>query len=173
MLQVSCCPNGVPTGYTLFLPGEEQQEARVLTRAQMEAQIVVSLAGRWASGDLCPAVRALFHVLGLCAGESLGGTCSLSGGSLPAHQVCFLSQHSMREGIDMMLFAAVPIAHCSSQLFNSLPTADFGSPCIISRLPVSESPPAARPCLCVQVCREAGLWGRQGVHLRLRRRAGC
>eukprot|EP00891_Asterochloris_glomerata_P002381 jgi/Astpho2/2381/Aster-05640 len=46
--KVSCCPNGVPTGYTLFLPGEEQQEARVLTRAQMEAQIVVSLAGRCA-----------------------------------------------------------------------------------------------------------------------------
>ena len=64
VLQVSCCPNGVPTGYTLFLPGEEQQEARVLTRAQIEAQLVVSLAGRWALRRLvsCSAGIAVLSV---------------------------------------------------------------------------------------------------------------
>ena len=45
-LQVVCCPGGVVTGYTNFLPNEEQLESQVVNRAYMEAKMVVSLAGR-------------------------------------------------------------------------------------------------------------------------------
>jgi len=36
------------TGYTNFLPNEEQLESQVVNRAYMEAKMVVSLAGRYA-----------------------------------------------------------------------------------------------------------------------------
>ena len=47
-MQVSICPGGVPTGYTYFIPQEEQLESRVVTRSYMEAKMVVALAGRCA-----------------------------------------------------------------------------------------------------------------------------
>ena len=34
------------TGYTRFIPNEEQLESNVVTRAHMEGQLVVALAGR-------------------------------------------------------------------------------------------------------------------------------
>ena len=34
------------TGFTRFIPNEEQLESSVVTRAQMEGQLVVALAGR-------------------------------------------------------------------------------------------------------------------------------
>lgn len=40
------CPGGTSKGYTYFIPQEEHLEARVITRAYMEAKMVVSLAGR-------------------------------------------------------------------------------------------------------------------------------
>ena len=46
--QVVCCPGGVVTGYTNFLPNEEQLESQVVNRAYMEAKMVVALAGRQA-----------------------------------------------------------------------------------------------------------------------------
>ena len=47
--QVVCCPGGLVTGYTRFIPNEEQLESNVVTRAHMEGQLVVALAGRWVS----------------------------------------------------------------------------------------------------------------------------
>eukprot|EP00210_Caulerpa_lentillifera_P005084 g4856.t1 len=44
--KVSVCPGGVPTGSTFFLPREDRLESRVVTRAYMESQMVVCLAGR-------------------------------------------------------------------------------------------------------------------------------
>jgi cell division protease FtsH len=46
--KVSVCPGGQPTGYTYFIPQEEHLESRVVTRAYMEAKLVVSMAGRCA-----------------------------------------------------------------------------------------------------------------------------
>ena len=48
-VQVSVCPGGVPTGYTYFIPQEEHLESRVVTRAYMEAKMVVGMAGRCAA----------------------------------------------------------------------------------------------------------------------------
>ncbi len=48
LVQVSVCPGGIATGYTYFLPQEEQLESRVVTRGYMESRMVVSLAGRCA-----------------------------------------------------------------------------------------------------------------------------
>ena len=46
LLQVVCCQGGQSTGYTHFIPSEEQLETRIVTRAYMEAKMVVALAGR-------------------------------------------------------------------------------------------------------------------------------
>ncbi len=46
VVQVSICPGGVPTGYTYFIPQEEHLESRVVTRAYMEAKMVVAMSGR-------------------------------------------------------------------------------------------------------------------------------
>ena len=40
------CPGGAATGYTYFIPQEEHLEAQVVTRAYMEAKLVVGMAGR-------------------------------------------------------------------------------------------------------------------------------
>lgn len=45
-VQVVCCPGGLVTGFTRFIPNEEQLESSVITRAHMEGQLVVALAGR-------------------------------------------------------------------------------------------------------------------------------
>ena len=55
VLQVSICPGGVPTGYTYFIPQEEHLESRVVTRAYMEAKMVVAMSGRSALTHPCPA----------------------------------------------------------------------------------------------------------------------
>ena len=46
---MSICPGGVPTGYTYFIPQEEQLESRVITRSYMEAKMVVAMSGRSSS----------------------------------------------------------------------------------------------------------------------------
>jgi len=51
-LQVSICPGGVPTGYTYFIPQEEQLESRVITRSYMEAKMVVAMSGRSSSAHM-------------------------------------------------------------------------------------------------------------------------
>lgn len=52
--QVVCCPGGLVTGFTRFIPNEEQLESSVITRAHMEGQLVVALAGRSAPVRLAP-----------------------------------------------------------------------------------------------------------------------
>jgi cell division protease FtsH len=46
--QVSVCPFDVITGYTLFVEDEEKSVDTVVTRAELEAHIVVNLAGQCA-----------------------------------------------------------------------------------------------------------------------------
>ena len=46
--QVSVCPANVITGYTLFVEDEDKDVNAIVTRADMEAHMVVHLAGRCA-----------------------------------------------------------------------------------------------------------------------------
>lgn len=45
----------MPTGYTYFIPQEEHLESRVVTRAYLEAKMVVAMSGRSALTHLRPA----------------------------------------------------------------------------------------------------------------------
>ena len=65
-VQVSICPGGVPTGYTYFIPQEEHLESRVVTRAYMEAKMVVAMSGRYTlacmlSSRMAAHCASLFH----------------------------------------------------------------------------------------------------------------
>ena len=53
------------TGYTRFIPNEEQLESNVVTRAHMEGQLVVALAGRYDSGQLQFALCHFFDHLSM------------------------------------------------------------------------------------------------------------
>lgn len=44
--RVSICPYNIVTGYTLFVEDEESRADAILTRGDMEAHMVVNLAGR-------------------------------------------------------------------------------------------------------------------------------
>jgi cell division protease FtsH len=44
--RTSICPYGMITGYTLFVEDEERSAGAILTRSDMEAHMVVNLAGR-------------------------------------------------------------------------------------------------------------------------------
>ena len=48
ILQVSVCPYNIITGFTLFIEDEERSANAILTRSDMEAYMVVHLAGRCA-----------------------------------------------------------------------------------------------------------------------------
>lgn len=82
--QVSVCPLNVLTGYTLFVEDEERHAASILTRSDLEARIVVHLAGRCAE----KLVMGEGQLTGGWVGVRVGGV-GRGGGCVRAHvRVC-------------------------------------------------------------------------------------
>jgi hypothetical protein len=106
MTQVVCCPGGVVTGYTRFLPNEEQLESQVVTRAYMEAQMVVALAGRHPPS--LPWSGHNYHGKWSSLHQGSSFSVSPSWGDSPASNTLHLRKQGTRDGETEASFTVSP-----------------------------------------------------------------